>query len=245
MRGDEDITVLHVDDDEEFLSVAIELLERADDRLVVEAEPEPTAALDRVDEVDADCVVADYEMPGLDGLELLAAVRDARPDLPFVLFTGKGSEEIADEAISAGVTDYVRKGGGNRYDLLANSIRNAVEAQRTRDRLTRRSRAIEAATEGIAILNADGECIFVNEAHAELYGFDDPAELEGETWQMLYEDEWEQDLGMEAMGELGMQGEWSGEAVGHRAGADGETSRQTLSLSVMDDGCMVCVVREL
>jgi CheY-like chemotaxis protein len=75
MSGDEDITVLHVDDDEEFLSVAIELLERADDRLVVEAEPEPTAALDRVDEVDADCVVADYEMPGLDGLELLAAVR--------------------------------------------------------------------------------------------------------------------------------------------------------------------------
>jgi DNA-binding NtrC family response regulator len=245
MRGDEDITVLHVDDDEEFLSVAIELLERADDRLVVEAEPEPTAALDRVDEVDADCVVADYEMPGLDGLELLAAVRDARPDLPFVLFTGKGSEEIADEAISAGVTDYVRKGGGNRYDLLANSIRNAVEAQRTRDRLTRRSRAIEAATEGIAILNADGECIFVNEAHAELYDFDNPAELEGETWQNLYEDEWEQHLEMEAMGELGMQGEWSGEAVGRRAGADGETFRQTLSLSVMDDGCMVCVVREL
>jgi DNA-binding NtrC family response regulator len=51
-------------------------------------------------------------MPGVDGLEFLASVREEYPDLPFILFTGKGSEEIASEAISRGVTDYLQKETG-------------------------------------------------------------------------------------------------------------------------------------
>lgn len=51
-------------------------------------------------------------MPGLDGLDVLERVRGEYPDLPFILFTGKGSEEIASDAISKGVTDYLQKGGG-------------------------------------------------------------------------------------------------------------------------------------
>jgi PAS domain S-box-containing protein len=241
----EAVTVLHVDDDEEFLEIAIDLLERADDRLTVVPEPIPGAALDRIEELRVDCVVADYDMPDLDGLELLAAVRDRHPEMPFVLFTGKGSEEIAGEAISAGVTDYVRKGGGKRYDLLANSITNAVSARRTREQLRRRSRAIEATLDGIGILDADGEYIFVNRAYADVYGFDDPTGLVGRNWRSLYDDKWVEHLEAEALPVLEEEGQWRGAAVGRRVGADGETFRQTLSLSVMAGGGMVCVVREL
>jgi DNA-binding response OmpR family regulator len=71
----------------------------------------------------------------MSGIELLETVRETYPDLPFVLFTETGSEEVASEAISAGVTDYLQKGGGSeQYALLANRIENAVQAHRTAER---------------------------------------------------------------------------------------------------------------
>lgn len=75
-----------------------------------------------------DCVVSAHEMPGRNGIEFLELVREEYPDLPFVLFTGKGSEAVASDAISAGVTDYLQKGSGTeQYELLANRIVNAVD----------------------------------------------------------------------------------------------------------------------
>jgi len=138
------IRLLHVDDDPSFAALAAERLERADERFTVETVRSAAAALDRLaegapdDRSAVDCVVSDYEMPETDGIEFLQAVRERHPDLPFVLFTGRGSEEIASEAISAGVTDYVQKGAsGDHYDLLANRVANAVAAARSR-------RALEA-----------------------------------------------------------------------------------------------------
>ncbi|MFB6175738.1 MAG: response regulator, partial [Halobaculum sp.] len=80
----------------------------------------------------------DYEMPGEDGLELLASVRETHPDLPFVLFTGEGSESVASDAISAGVTDYLQKGSGTeQYTILANRISNAVSRRRATESVDR------------------------------------------------------------------------------------------------------------
>jgi DNA-binding NtrC family response regulator len=72
-------------------------------------------------------IISDYDMPGMDGLEFLRTVRETRPDLPFILFTGKGSEAVASEAIAADVTHYFQKRSGpEQYELLANRIENAV-----------------------------------------------------------------------------------------------------------------------
>ncbi|WP_276275956.1 PAS domain-containing response regulator [Haloarcula regularis] len=88
--------------------------------------------LDRLERDSVDCVVSDYDMPGTDGLEFLELVRDEYPEMPFILYTGKGSETIASEAISAGVTDYLQKGRGvDQYTVLANRITNAVERRRS------------------------------------------------------------------------------------------------------------------
>ena len=85
------IHVVYVDDETGFADLASELLERETDRLSVESVTSADRALDRLDG-DVDCVVSDYDMPGTNGLELLEMVRGTYPDLPFVLFTGKGSE---------------------------------------------------------------------------------------------------------------------------------------------------------
>ncbi|WP_245902887.1 response regulator [Salinigranum rubrum] len=104
--------MLHVDDDPDLCELVVEFLERQDDSLSVETATRPNEVLDRLADGDFDCVVSDYEMPERNGIELLTAVRAHYPNLPFILFTGKGSEEIASEAISAGVTDYLQKRGG-------------------------------------------------------------------------------------------------------------------------------------
>jgi len=123
----ETIRVLHVDDEPDFGELVATFLEREDDRFVVESATSASEGLDRLDADEYDCVVSDYDMPGTDGIEFLEEIRCKHPQLPFVLFTGKGSEEVASDAISAGVTDYLQKNTGtDQYTVLANRIENAV-----------------------------------------------------------------------------------------------------------------------
>jgi len=138
------INVLHVDDEPDFASLTAALLERESERFVVHAETDPRRALDAVREADFDCVVSDHDMPGMTGIELLRAIRAEWPDLPFVLFTGKGSEEVASDAVSAGVTEYLQKERGtDQYTVLANRIANVVERYRSQRAAERQKRRLE------------------------------------------------------------------------------------------------------
>ncbi|MBV0902753.1 GAF domain-containing protein [Haloarcula salina] len=137
------ITVLLVDDYEDFRRTASTLLEHESDRIeVVEAASVDDALRYFESESDSiDCIVSDYEMPSANGIEFVETVRQTNGDLPFILLTGQGSEKLASEAVSAGVTDYFVKGGGpEQYAVLANRIENAVESYRFRLETARLSR---------------------------------------------------------------------------------------------------------
>ncbi|MDT3433850.1 ATP-binding protein [Haloarcula sp. 1CSR25-25] len=141
------IRVLHVDDDPAVVDAATGALEQEHCGITVETAATVADGLERLDEGAFDCVVAGYDLPERTGVEFLDAVRKRAPDLPFVLFTSEGSEAAASDAISAGVTEYLRvDGGADPYARLAHSVVDAVE--RTVDRTershdTRRERAIE------------------------------------------------------------------------------------------------------
>jgi len=135
------IKVLLVDDYGEFRQTTAELLEHENDRIEVIEAASVDDALSYFDSESIDCIVSDYEMPEADGIEFVETVRQSNGDLPFILLTGQGSEKLASEAVSAGVTDYFVKGGGpEQYAVLANRIENAVESHRFRRETARLSR---------------------------------------------------------------------------------------------------------
>ena len=104
-------------------------------------------------------------------------------------------------------------------------------------------RAFETAADGIAILDS-AECYrYLNEAHADLYGVEDPTALLGEHWSGLYAAGEADRIRTEAMAALRTDGEWRGEATGRRV--DGECFHQELTLSALPDGGLVCVVRDV
>ena len=143
--GDE-INVLHVDDEPAITDLTASFLKREDDRFRIQTASSANEGLDIINDCRPDCIVSDYDMPEMDGIEFLQTVREEFPTLPFILFTGEGSETVASDAIAANVTDYLQKGSGaERYKLLTNRICNAVKSQREAERADRQEQLIELA----------------------------------------------------------------------------------------------------
>ncbi len=165
------VRVLHVDDDPDFAEMAGAFLEREVERLQIETATDPQEGLDLLSETAFDCVVSDYDMPTLDGLEFFNSLRAEHPEIPVILFTGKGSEEVASEAISAGVTDYIQKEPGpDVYKLLANRILDAAELHRSK---TNYREIFEQSPDGIVIHDpADGTMLDINTQYADLFGYE-------------------------------------------------------------------------
>jgi len=124
--SDPPIDVLYVGDDP-----SAERLARADEGMSVRTATTPADALAAFDadrSPSVDCVVSDYRLAGMDGIEFLDAVRDARGDVPFVLRLDPADDAVAGDALAAGATDCVRSGSP---ELLRHRIREAVTTRRT------------------------------------------------------------------------------------------------------------------
>jgi len=127
---DGNIRVLHVDDEPEQSEFLKLFVEEFDPGLEVESVISPVEALRLLEEESFDCVVSDYQMPGMDGVELARRIRETS-DIPFIIYTGRGSEEVASEAFAAGVDDYLQKQvDPSHYEVLAKRIKMAVERSR-------------------------------------------------------------------------------------------------------------------
>ncbi len=158
----------------------------------VESASSANEALERLSTTSFDCVVSGYEMPNTDGIVLLKRVRQRSPKLPFILFPSEGSEEIASEAITAGVTDYLpREQGADQYAVLANRIDSAVGRRRSEKALAasreRLSLLIDQSTVGVVEWNTELRIVRTNRAAEKILGYE-ASELSGRSLETIVAD---------------------------------------------------------
>ncbi|WP_297887319.1 response regulator [uncultured Halorubrum sp.] len=237
--------LLCVDDEPGLARLVATYLERDDDLGCETAvETDPREALRRVERESFDCVVSDYDMPGLTGVELLSAAREVEPELPFLLFSATGPDEIAAEMVRAGVSDYVSKhGGADGYTALLRRVKRAEAGESGRfDAGFEDGRLRDVALDGVCTVSPDGTFEFVGEEYSELYGYD-PEELEGEPWQRLHPDAEVEHIRTHVIPAVTEGERWSGTSTGLRA--DGSRFAESKTVSTTADDRLVISVSPL
>jgi PAS domain S-box-containing protein len=170
-------SILYVDDEPSLLEIGKIFLEKSA-RFSVDTTPSAPAALERVRTKQYDAIISDYLMPEMDGIELLKQVRAPGNPVPFIIFTGKGREEIVIQALNEGADYYVQKGGDPRSQFaeLSHKILQAVQHKKAEAALAQseeRYRAVvEDQTELICRFSPDGRLTFVNDAYCRYFGLD-------------------------------------------------------------------------
>ena len=130
-----------------------------------------------------------------------------------------------------------------QYDLNRSLTQSELARARVEDQLSRRVAAIEASVDGIGLVDASGRLTYLNEAFAGIYGYRDAAALTGASWVALYPAAERERFDKDVHARVRRDGSWRGEAVGRRA--DGAGFAQEVSLTAVEDGGMICVVRDI
>ncbi|MFW6065030.1 MAG: response regulator [Candidatus Natronoplasma sp.] len=121
--------VLFVDDDKLLLTQTQIFLQRSEHDFKVDTARNVSEAFDLMKETEYDAIISDYKMEERDGLDLLKAIRKNDENMPFIMFTGKGNERVAQDALNLGANRYIRKRGDARsqYDNLAEALVEEIE----------------------------------------------------------------------------------------------------------------------
>jgi signal transduction histidine kinase/FixJ family two-component response regulator len=107
-----EISVLHIDDELSFLQLTQKFMQLiGDERLKIIPLSDPMKVFEVLKVKNIDVIVTDYQMPILDGLELLSKLREANNNIPVIILTGKGREEVAIRALNLGANYYMEKRG--------------------------------------------------------------------------------------------------------------------------------------
>ncbi len=129
------ISVLHVDKEPNFLAVSKIFLEKAGFR--VDTAHSAEKGIELLKGGNYDVVLLEYNMQGMDGLEFFQTLRAYENKILFIMFTGRGREEVAIDALNEGAIHYLQKRGDikSMYGTLVQVIKDEVEKKRATDKL--------------------------------------------------------------------------------------------------------------
>ncbi|MFW6304535.1 MAG: response regulator [Candidatus Saliniplasma sp.] len=127
------MNILFIDDEKEILELFRAFIETEENDMKIYTFSDPTSALSELKNNDYDVAVSDYLMPEMSGLELLEKVREKYDDIPFIIFTGKGNEEVAKKSLNLGANGYVNKGEviENKFKKLLKVIKDEYRRKNT------------------------------------------------------------------------------------------------------------------
>jgi len=113
--------VLLVDDEEEFLEALSERMRARE--MEVSTSTSPAEALKRIENESFDAIVLDFQMPEMDGLQVLKILKEKRPELQVILLTGHATLQKGIEAMKLGAMDFLEKPAD--LDTLSDKIKKA------------------------------------------------------------------------------------------------------------------------
>lgn len=169
--------ILYVDDEPYLLEIGKLYLEQGG-QFTVDTITSAKEALRILDNKGYDAIIADYQMPDINGIEFLKQVRASNKTIPFILFTGRGREEVVIQALNEGADFYLQKGGEpqSQYAELANKVRYAVMRRRAEDSLKQNEaqlrQIIDLVPHRIFVKDKNGNFLLANKAVAQEYGTD-------------------------------------------------------------------------
>ncbi|MDO9550206.1 MAG: PAS domain S-box protein, partial [Methanoregula sp.] len=169
------VSILYVDDEGDLLELGKLFLERSPD-FHVETALSAKAALASPAITSFDAIVSDYQMPDMDGIAFLKLVRERFGDIPFILFTGRGREDVVIDAINHGADFYIQKGGDVKAQFaeLSHKIRQAVARRKAEHSLVesekRLTDIINFLPDATVAINREGVIIAWNREMEELTG---------------------------------------------------------------------------
>ena len=177
-----DLRVLLVDDNPDDRLLALRALQREVENLKA-TEITNRETLDRaLEQGGFDLVITDYQLRWSDGVKVLRDVKRLWPNVPVVMFTGTGSEEVAVEAMKAGLDDYVIK-SPRHFARLPAAAMNALRQARIRlqkaEAEANFARLFDTMPIGLFHMRPDGTILQVNTALATMLGFEHPADASG------------------------------------------------------------------
>ena len=169
------IRILYVDDEPGLLEIGKIFLEGSGEFKVTTA-LSAAEAIRVLDKEKIDAIVSDYQMPGMDGIQFLVEVRKRSVQIPFILFTGRGREEIVIQAINSGADFYLQKGGDPvaQFAELSHKIRQAALRNRTEDLLRKseeKYRHLIEHSDEVIVVAQEGMLKLVNPKTVELTGY--------------------------------------------------------------------------
>ena len=171
------IRILHVDDESSLIGITKTYLEKKGEFLVTSA-LSVNDALKILETNSFDVILSDFEMPDIDGIEFLKILKSGGDTTPFIIFSGRGREDVFIDAINNGADFYLQKGGKPKAQFaeLKNMVHQAYSRKKAEMELKKseeRYRAVvESQTELICRFLPDGEIGFVNDAFCRYYGLD-------------------------------------------------------------------------
>ena len=171
------IRILHVDDDRPFLEVSKQILRDVNERFEIDFAFCVDEAFEKMGENEYDVIVSDYQMPQRSGLDFLKELREQKNRIPFVLFTGKGREEVAVQALNLGANGYVNKQGDTEtvYGELAHYIKIAFAYQKAELNVkaseAKYHELVDRLPEMVFELDNEGKIVFANRRVFELMGY--------------------------------------------------------------------------
>ncbi|MCK9579186.1 MAG: PAS domain S-box protein [Methanoregula sp.] len=167
--------ILYVDDEQALLTMGKIFLEESGP-FSVDTQTSAQSALSVMGSTDYDAIISDYQMPGMDGIGFLKQIRKMGNTTPFILFTGRGREEIVIQALNEGADFYLQKGGDPEplFAELTHKIRQAVQQRRAeatiRDHERREADIINFLPDATFAIDARGVVIAWNLAMEDFSG---------------------------------------------------------------------------